>query len=194
MDLGCGTGRLYEIFKGKNIDYTGIDFSENLIRIAKENYGDRFVVGDILSLPPTLKSCKPERGINSSPEINHLGKCSSNVKEYGGLPFPDNYFDSVWSIAVLHHIPMDELRKRVLIEIKRVLKPRGRVIATCWRIKSFFRKDVFIPFHGKKRYYHVFTKKEFKKLFEESGFKIEELRDLKRGNKKTNILIIGRKL
>jgi len=159
LDLGCGTGRLYEIFKDKNIDYTGIDFSENLIKIAKEKYGDRFIVGDILS-----------------------------------LPFPDKNFDSIWSIAVLHHIPSDELRKRVLTEIKRILKPSGRVIITCWKIKSFFRKDIFIPFHGKKRYYHVFTRRELKKLFEKSGFKIEESRFLKRNNKKTNILIVAKKL
>jgi ubiquinone/menaquinone biosynthesis C-methylase UbiE len=166
LDLGCGTGRLYEIFSaqggsassGKNIDYTGIDFSENLIRIAKEKYGGRFIVGDILS-----------------------------------LPFSDNYFDSVWAIAALHHIPTKKLRKRALNEIKRVLRPGGRIIATCWKIKSFFRRDVFIPFHGKKRYYRVFTKREIGRLFKKSGFKIEELRYLKRNNKKTNTLIIGKK-
>jgi len=166
LDLGCGTGRLYEIFSvqggsasgRKNIDYTGIDFSENLIRIAKEKYGDKFIVGDILS-----------------------------------LPFSNDYFESVWAIAVFHHIPSKELRMQVLSEIKRVLKPSGRVIMTCWKIKSFFRKDVFIPFHGKKRYYHAFTRNELGKIFKENKFKIEELRFLKRNNKKTNILIIATK-
>jgi ubiquinone/menaquinone biosynthesis C-methylase UbiE len=158
LDLGCGTGRLYEIFKNKNIDYAGIDFSENLVRIARENYGNMFVVGDILS-----------------------------------LPFSDNYFDSVWAVAVLHHIPMGKLRKRALSEIKRVLRPGGRIIATYWKIKSFFHRDVFIPFHGKKRYYRVFTKRGIGKLFKKSGFEIEELRELQRNNKKTNILIIGKK-
>jgi tRNA (uracil-5-)-methyltransferase TRM9 len=159
LDLGCGTGRLYEIFKDKNIDYAGIDFSENLIQIAKEKYGNHFQVADILI-----------------------------------LPFSDNYFDSVWSIAVLHHIPSDELRRRVLTEIKRILKPNGRVIITCWKINSFFCKDIFIPFQGKKRYYHIFTRRELRRLFEKSGFKVEELKFLKRGNKKTNILIFAKKL
>jgi len=167
LDLGCGTGRLYEIFSvqdgsasgRKNIDYVGIDFSENLIQIAKERHGNHFQVADILM-----------------------------------LPFSDNYFDSVWSIAVLHHIPTDELRKRALSEIKRILKPNGRVIVTCWKIKSFFRKDIFIPFHGKKRYYHVFTKRELGNLFKQSGFKVEELKFLKRNNKKTNILIVAKKI
>lgn len=158
LDLGCGTGRLYEIFKDKEVDYIGVDFSKNLIEKAKEEYGDHFKIADILS-----------------------------------LPFPDNYFESVWAIAVLHHIPSKELRMRVLNEIKRVLKRNGRVIMTCWKIKSFFRKDIFIPFHGKKRYYHIFTKRELKNLFRKAEFKIEELRFLKRNNKKTNILIIATK-
>ncbi len=159
LDLGCGTGRLYEIFKDKKIDYIGVDFSENLIAKAKEEYGDHFKIADILI-----------------------------------LPFSSDYFDSIWSIAVFHHIPSKELRMRALSEIKRVLKPNGRVIMTCWKIESFFRKDIFIPFHGKKRYYHAFTKRELRNLFKKSGFEIEELRFLKRNNKKLNILIIGKKL
>ena len=181
LDLGCGTGRLYEIFKDKKIDYIGVDFSENLIQIAKEKYGNKFVVGDILSLP-----CAQETSNTVKDKIEGLG-CK-------GLPFSSDYFDSIWSIAVFHHIPSRELRIRALSEIKRVLKPNGRLIMTCWKIKSFFRKDIFIPFHGKKRYYHAFTKRELRNLFKKSGFEIGELRFLKRNNKKLNILIIGKKL
>jgi hypothetical protein len=64
------------------------------------------------------------------------------------------------------------------------------VIATYWKIKSFFQKDIFIPFHDKKRYYHVFSKREIRRLFEGEGFKIEELEILK-NNKKENILIVA---
>jgi len=157
LDLGCGTGRLYEIFKDKNTDYTGIDFSEKLIHLAREKYRLKFIVGDILN-----------------------------------LPFSEEKFDSVWAIAVLHHIPSKELRGRAIAEIKRVLKPNGRVIVACWKIKSFLRKNLFIPFRGKKRYYYAFSKKELEKLFQDAGFKIEESRYFKRGNKKTNIFIVAR--
>ena len=151
LDLGCGNGRLYKIFENRNVDYTGVDFSENLIQKDIKKYGNHFKTADILS-----------------------------------LPFPGENFDSVWAIAVLHHIPTAELRKRVLSEIKRVLGPKGKVIATCWKIKSFFRKDIFIPFHGKRRYYHVFSKREIGGLFEKAGFKIEELKILK-----NNILVVA---
>ncbi len=157
LDLGCGSGRMFEMFANENIDYVGVDFSERLIDIAKRKYGDFFQQADILN-----------------------------------LPFPDQNFDSVWSIAVLHHIPTVELRRRVLSEIKRVLRPNGRVVVTCWRIRSLFRKDLFIPFNGQKRYYHVFSKREMVKLFKSAGFEIEEIRFLKRNNKKLNILVIAK--
>lgn len=47
LDLGCGNGR---IIKGinKQIDYTGVDFSEGLVKIAeKEHSRAQFIVGDI---------------------------------------------------------------------------------------------------------------------------------------------------
>jgi len=156
LDLGCGNGRLYQLFSEHNIDYAGVDFAENLVKIAKENYGNYFKTADILN-----------------------------------LPFPDENFDSVWSIAVLHHIPSTELRKRVLSEIRRVLRPNGRVIVTCWKIKSLFRKDILIPFHGRRRYYHVFSKREMVGLFKDAGFKIEEVKFLGYNNKKLNILIVA---
>ena len=38
LDLGCGNGRLIELFQGKNIEYAGIDNSEKLIEIAHQKY------------------------------------------------------------------------------------------------------------------------------------------------------------
>ncbi len=46
------------------------------------------------------------------------------------LPFDDNSFDKVISIAVLHHIPSLELRKRFFKEAYRVLKKDGQLILT----------------------------------------------------------------
>ena len=35
LDLGCGNGRLLQIFEDQDIEYIGIDNSEKLIKIAK---------------------------------------------------------------------------------------------------------------------------------------------------------------
>ena len=143
------------------------------------------------------------------------GNCFQ-VADILNLPFSDNYFDTIWSIAVFHHIPSKELRLLALKEMKRVLKDKGRIIITCWNLyqkdylslllRYFFRKifnksrldfkDVFVPWGNSniKRYYHAFTKKELEELFKESGLGIIESKFLRRNNKKTNILIVAEKL
>jgi len=49
LDLGCGNGRLVNLFKDIDVEYFGIDNNEKFIKIAKEKYPDRiFVQKDIL--------------------------------------------------------------------------------------------------------------------------------------------------
>lgn len=55
----------------------------------------------------------------------------ANVVE--GLPFVDNYFDLAWSFGVLHHVPEVD---KALLEIKRVMKPNGQVIAMLYNKDS----------------------------------------------------------
>jgi tRNA (uracil-5-)-methyltransferase TRM9 len=181
LDLGCGNGRWYKVFKEKKVDYFGIDNSEKLIEIAKENFPEaKFFVGDALN-----------------------------------LPFQDNFFDKVYSIALLHHIPSEDFRIKVLKEVKRVLKPGGILILTCWRIHRLREilallkytllkiigrskldfKDFFVPW-GKKmlRYYHFFTQRELENLVKKVGFEILDFGVVKnkRGNRQ-NYYIISQK-
>jgi len=110
------------------------------------------------------------------------------------LPFPNNFFDKVYAIAVLHHIPSKAFRQRFLEETKRVLKPGSLLILTCWNLwqKPKIRRLIF-KFTLKKIfclskldffdiqmnwwgmpscYFHCFTKKELVKAVKESGFEI----------------------
>lgn len=53
LDIGCGVGSYYTLCKREafNIKYHGIDFSENAIKIAKENWGsENFSVKDLFDL------------------------------------------------------------------------------------------------------------------------------------------------
>jgi len=183
LDLGCGNGRWYKIFKEKKVDYFGLDNSEKLIEIAKENFPEaKFFVGDALN-----------------------------------LPFPDNFFDRVYAIAILHHIPSENLRLEVLKETKRVLKPGKILILTCWKIHqpreilallkyTFLKligrskldfKDFFLPW-GKKtlRYYHCFSKIELENLVRKVDFEILEsgIVKNKRGNRQNYYLICKKPL
>ncbi|MBI4709280.1 MAG: methyltransferase domain-containing protein [Candidatus Portnoybacteria bacterium] len=180
LDLGCGNGRLLELFKGKAIEYTGLDNSEKLTEIARAKYPvQEFLVFDGLE-----------------------------------IPFPDNHFDKIFCIAVLHHIPSRHLRQEFLKEAKRVLKPGGKLILSTWylwqkdtywrllfkyTLKKIFGKsdldflDTLEPWGNiSQRYYHNFRKGELKRLIKRTGFAIEEFGVLKRGSNK-NLLVIARK-
>jgi len=131
------------------------------------------------------------------------------------LPFDDNSFDKVISIAVLHHVPSKELRRCFLKEAKRVLKKDGLLILTAWKLerKRNFKlnlkytllkiigknkmdfKDVLIPWNNhQERYVHLFSKKSLKKIVENSGFSVKENGLLKKQtSQNNNIFVIATK-
>ena len=136
------------------------------------------------------------------------------------LPFSDDNFDKVFSVAVLHNVPSDELRKRAISELSRVLKPGGLLFITVWYLwqkktswkpllKNVFLKligrskldfnDIFIPWkdsQGKirtQRYFHCFIKKELQKLAENAGFKIKKIGLLWRSAGFFNLFLIAEK-
>src|SRR5512135_3394266 len=53
LDVGCGDGRAFEVFRDKHVSYAGIDISEEVIVRARARLKDEaaFEVGDILELP-----------------------------------------------------------------------------------------------------------------------------------------------
>lgn len=52
LDIGCGTGRLARVLIEKNADYTGVDISEEMLKIAKKkNTKGKFLEADIEELP-----------------------------------------------------------------------------------------------------------------------------------------------
>jgi ubiquinone/menaquinone biosynthesis C-methylase UbiE len=179
LDLGCGNGRWFKLFKTYNIDYIGVDSSVKLIDMAQKN----------------------------NPEAKF------QVEEGLNLSFPDNFFDKIYSIAVLHHIPSKEFRLEFLKEAKRILKPGGIIVITVWKLKDqtylfikytilkLLRKskldfrDVLEPW-GKKleRYYHCFSETELINLIKEAGFKIKEGGIIKNeaGNRQ-NLYIVAQK-
>jgi len=160
LDVGCGGGQFFEFLKDKNVEYTGVDFSDKLINLAKTKHPEgNYQVADVLN-----------------------------------LPFPDKYFDKVYTIALLHCIPSQEFRFKALNEIRRILKPNGLLIFTVWnlwqkwKIRKLIYKFAMLKIFGKSKldfkdilmdwegmrdcYFHCFTKKELRKLLKESGFNI----------------------
>lgn len=200
LDIGCGNGRFLEIFKEKKADYFGIDTSEKLIEIAKKRYPKKE------PLPATKKKGAPEvKGMHKFQVANALN-----------LPFPANFFDKVYNIAVFHHIPSQEFRLQFLKEARRVLKPEGLLILTVWNLwprftKLIFKfallklfgqskldfKDIFKSWQGiPKCYFHCFTKRELEEIIEKIGFKLKrsEIIIVDRGKKPNfNFYVVAKK-
>lgn len=133
---------------------------------------------------------------------NYFGtRAKFQVVDSLNLPFPGNFFDNVYSISVLHHIPSRKFQLQYLKEARRVLKPEGFLIIRVWDFwkrkqgwnlifKYAFLKligrtkldfgDVFMPWKDSKgnvivqRYFHCFGKKELEESVREAGFKIKQ--------------------
>ena len=181
LDLGCGNGRLYMVFENRKVEYVGVDSSKRLIELGRKRF----------------------------PQANFI------VTSALDLPFKKQEFNTIFSIAFLHHLPSQKLRLKVLENCYSFLKQNGYLICSVWNLFQprlirkyriwqilFGFKNVFIPFKFEdrkvQRYYHVFTNREFKKLFKKAGFEIVDTYYIKKGQKSNwrkgfNLVLIGQK-
>ena len=172
LDLGCGNGQLALALEknGHQGPYVGMDFSEDLLKIAREkNYGNskaRFVAGDLSSAD-------------------------------WGQAFKTQSFDLIFCFASLHHIPGREMRLGILKQIRRLLKSEGKFIHSNWQFLNSERLRQRIQDWSKAglseaevdegdhlldwrsggeglRYAHQFSEDELAELAEASGFKVRE--------------------
>ena len=197
LDFGCGNGRLAGFLgfgrnepafaKASAGKYVGIDISGKLIEIAKQKYSSEKT--KFVKLAAASK--RSDRAANKE-----------SGRTTWQLPFPDNHFDIIFSIAVFHHFPSKEYALQVAKELNRVLKPRGKIVITVWNLwqERFLRsglknekgwKEMYIPFKSGdkefKRYHHPFRMSELKELFEQAGFNTLETKEGR------NLLYIGEK-
>ena len=106
LDLGMGNGNLYQRLAqaGFQGEYTGLDFSPNLVRIAAGASGSskkaRFEVRDLSA--------------------------------QGWDADLDGSFDRILAFAVLHHLPV-ALARAVLTRCRELLAPGGRMLLSCWQ-------------------------------------------------------------
>jgi ubiquinone/menaquinone biosynthesis C-methylase UbiE len=143
LDVGCGTG--------------------SLAISAKRQVG------------PTSTVC----GLDASPEMIARAerKARKGHVDVGfkiafaqSLPFPDAQFDVVLTTMMLHHLPKKG-RGELAGEIRRVLKPSGRVLAIDFGATARDRKSFLDHFH--RRHGHV-EFKEIIALFNDAGLEIAE--------------------
>jgi ubiquinone/menaquinone biosynthesis C-methylase UbiE len=72
------------------------------------------------------------------------------------LPFRSNIFDSVISIAVIHHFSNNALRKQAINELIRIAEVGGKILIYVWALeqdgKKFEQQDNFVPWHLQNSY------------------------------------------
>lgn len=112
LDVGCGNGRFLKFlaknskFKG---EYTGIDFSEELLRKAKSN----------------LKSIK-----NFRIQLKETDILASN------LPGAKGQYNLIALFGLMHHIPSYEKRGELLEKAFNYLEGNGVMIFTLWQFMN----------------------------------------------------------
>jgi ubiquinone/menaquinone biosynthesis C-methylase UbiE len=161
LDLGSGAGR--HLTKIKNGKIYEVDFSKEMIRLAKKRAETKKIPAEFFVAP------------------------------LSSLPFEDNFFDhAIWSHS-LYCIPDSKKRKQAIEECYRVLKTNSEVLVSIWdkNSKRFEKmpKEKLIKWQDKgQRYYYLYDEKEVHNLFKEVGFKIT-----KQMNSKVNIRFIAKK-
>ncbi|HEC81127.1 MAG TPA: class I SAM-dependent methyltransferase, partial [Thermoplasmatales archaeon] len=173
-DIGCGNGRHLIYCAEQCSKAIGVDISINLLKIAKEKTQDKKNV-----------------------ELVHADAVS--------LPFKNNSVDHVLFIATLHNIKDRENRVKSLLEIKRVLKPNGKALVSVWsrwqeKFLPYFLKKLVSPKKHEEfgdieimwkknglnipRFYHLYSKREFKSDLEKAGLLLKEIHSTKIASKK----------
>jgi len=115
--------------------------------------------------------------------IEQLKKCKSNNIhcDMTLIPFRDNTFDNIISIASFHHLSNIERRHKCLSEMKRIIKKDARILMSVWSInqpektrRKFIKYgDTIVNWKQVPRYYYIFEINELKNLLLEY-FKINK--------------------
>lgn len=123
--------------------------------------------------PEFCKICR-DKGINV---------IESNILD---IDFPEESFDYILCIAVIHHLKEECDKIKLLNIIKKILKKNGRALITGWTTQEPTRNlvdgDNIVKFGKNERYYYIFHQYELyelsKKIFDTITYKFECYNDV----------------
>lgn len=172
VDLGCGTGTHAKIFTDMGYNVIGVDKSINMIKCAKEKYGDiEFINGDITK----LKLKKPVdvavslfhvvSYLTTDEDLDNFLKCVYNNTNKNALLIFD-----VWCGYGVITDPPVKRKKHIKDSIHRVAYP------TVDLEKQIVSIDYFI-YGGKQtiretHHMRYFFKRELKTILDKNGFRL----------------------
>ena len=169
LDVGCGNGRLLEVFKGKDLYYLGVDNSKRLIELAKTRYPDKkFLEGDIIRLGEisevnfdfvfciAVLQHIPGRQM----QIDAIRQLRNKVTDDGEVII------SVWNMWSQKKFRRLVLKFALLKIIKKNRMDIGDILFS-WKNSQGMEVS--------QRYYHAFRKGELKHICKKAGFKIQRI-------------------
>lgn len=189
LDAGCGNGRLYQLFKNKNLEYLGIDNSEALISEAQNKYKfGNFRIVDLQNLDFEKESfdiifcIAAFQHIPSKEFRQQVLRDFNHILKPGGLLLMTNW--NLWQKKYFWH------------------SLKYSFLSLAGKHKELDLKDLYMPWKARfgivDRYYHAFTKKELANLLQKTGFKVEEQYYVKKGKKENwlngyNLVTVAKK-
>lgn len=187
VDLGCGSGRLSELVSDKQ-NYLGLDNSEELIKIAQNNYYNRknikFQVQDIIN--DKLPNKQFDLALIIA-VIHHIPTEKLRLKVFKNIR--ESLTDNGLLIITSWNLWQKGYRGHLFNYKLKILK-----------YKIFSLNDAFVPWQkNQSRYVHSFSKRELKRLLQKSGFKVNEVFYEYKGEKTSrfkgkNIVAVARKI
>ncbi len=149
-EVGCGTGRMLQHFASLADTVIGVDFSMESLKLCRQRMQNA--------------------GVWERTLLVHADACF--------LPLADAVLDAVASCQLVEHLPSERLRRQVVTEMARVLKPGGRFVVSgyhwSWCTRWSGPKQ---GFHRGGIYYYRFTRDEFVALMS-SCLQVERLRSV----------------
>jgi len=162
-------------------------------------------------------------GIDTSNELLKIAKNKGKTVSYGdgcSIDFKDDTFDSVFSIAVLHHVSSSARRMLFVSEMLRICKVNGSIMIQVWATTEpkykksklltndtntnnkdkYADHDRLVSFLSKtdnksyERYYHFFEKEELSELIDNVNNTYKHYNKMLKGNiyfEKDNWVFIG---
>jgi ubiquinone/menaquinone biosynthesis C-methylase UbiE len=169
LDVGCGNGRLLEAFGDKQINYLGVDSSDELLEKAKENHPDKkFVYGDVLELGHI-----PQMNFDYVFSIAVFHHLPGRDLQVAALKQMKNKISQDGEIFITAWNMWSQKRFRKILLKYFLLKLLGKNKMDAGDILFDWKNN-----QGEavsKRYYHAFTKRELRKVVKKAGLKIEKL-------------------
>jgi SAM-dependent methyltransferase len=143
LDLGCGNGELAAELgrRGHAGVYVGLDSSEALLALARERVkgpGSLFVLADLVDegWPGRALEALAELwalgGSGARAEARALGGRGKRADSGAADVTSSRPFDLIFALAVLHHVPSEGLRIRLLGQAGSLLADGGRLTLSVW--------------------------------------------------------------